>query len=211
MKNRKSKMINFENLILSVNKCKNCIRMCNRKKVLSEKNGNIHSKVMFIAEAPGRLGAEQTNIPLYGDRTGDNFGKLLQAAGWYREDIFITNAVLCNPQDENGNNSTPTNKEIKNCSIYLKETIEVVNPDVIVTLGSKALLALKNIKQHDITLKKCVAKIQPWNDKLLFPLYHPSPASINFNRNMKRQTGDFIKLTSIVDPITGLKEGVSYA
>ena len=44
-----------------------------RRKVFSEANGNIDSKALFIAEAPGRLGADKTGIPLYGDRTGDNF------------------------------------------------------------------------------------------------------------------------------------------
>jgi DNA polymerase len=180
--------------------------MCSRNKVLSKNIGTINSKVMFIAEAPGRLGAEQTNIPLHGDKTGSNFEKLLQAVAWNREDVFITNAILCNPQKENGNNSTPTEEEIENCSNYLKKTLEVVNPELIVTLGSKALLALKTIKHHEIVLQKSVAEIQLWNEKCLFPLYHPSPTSINFNRNMKEQMTDFLKLSLLVDPINGLKK-----
>ena len=56
----KNKSLEFEKLVSSINSCKKCQRMCNRKKVLSYENGNINSKVMFIAEAPGRLGAEQT-------------------------------------------------------------------------------------------------------------------------------------------------------
>jgi DNA polymerase len=207
MEIKSSKIIDFENLLSAVKNCKKCERMCNRKKVLSKNNGNINSKVMFIAEAPGRLGAEQTGKPLYGDRTGDNFERLLQEIGWQRKDIFITNAILCNPQEINGNNSTPTAKEIANCSDYLKETIEIVNPDVIVTLGSKALSALKKIKRHNFVLKNDVAKIQSGNEKHLFPLYHPSPTSININRNMKKQISDYKKLSSLVDPISGLKKG----
>ena len=79
----------FNSLLSSVDKCDICPRMCNRKKVLSQMNGNINSKVVFIAEAPGRLGAECTGIPLYGDVTGNNFETLLSNIGWTREDIFI--------------------------------------------------------------------------------------------------------------------------
>ena len=206
MKTNQSKIKNFENLILKVRKCKACERMCHRKKVLSENNGNIHSKVLFIAEAPGRLGAEQTNTPLCGDKTGDNFEMFLQAIGWRREDIFITNAILCNPQNINGNNTTPTDDEILNCNSYLKETLEVVNPDLIVTLGSMALLAVKKIHFHSFKLKDSVAKKQSWNNKYLYPMYHPSPKSINLNRSLPKQLLDYMLLSAIVDPLNGLKK-----
>jgi DNA polymerase len=206
VKTNQLKVKSFENLILKVKYCKACERMCHRKKVLSKNNGNIHSKVLFIAEAPGRLGAEQTNTPLYGDKTGDNFEMFLQSIGWKREDIFITNAILCNPQNINGNNTIPTNNEIVNCNGYLKATLEVVNPDLIVTLGRTALLALKKIHFHSFELKDSVAKKQSWNNKYLFPMYHPSPKSINLNRNLVKQLADYKKLSSIIDPINGLKK-----
>ena len=100
----------FEMLVENVNRCNLCVRMCGRTKVLSEKNGNIDSKVVFIGEAPGRLGADRTGIPFYGDQAGQNFERLLQFTGLTRKQVFITNAVLCNPRDEKGNNSPP-NKE----------------------------------------------------------------------------------------------------
>ena len=99
MKNKQEKA--FKGLISEVKNCKKCPRMCGRTKVLSKKNGNINSKVMFIAEAPGRHGADRTGVPLDGDKTGDNFEELLKHIGWKREDVFITNAVLCNPQKIN--------------------------------------------------------------------------------------------------------------
>jgi len=189
-----SKEKEFENLVAKVKTCDRCIRMCNRKKVLSYENGNINSKVMFIAEAPGRLGAEKTGKPLYGDKTGDNFEILLNSIGWERKDIFITNAILCNPQ-VNNKKATPTDEEIENCSSYLKETLELVNPDIIVTLRKNALNALKLIKPHKYKLKTCVAKKIPWNSNFLFPLYHPSPKSINLNRSIDKQIDDFLALS----------------
>ena len=100
----------FEMLVENANRCNLCARMYGRTKVLSEKNGNVDSKVIFIGEAPGRLGADRTGIPFYGDQAGQNFERLLQFAGLTRQQVFITNAVLCNPRDKKGNNSAPKKK-----------------------------------------------------------------------------------------------------
>lgn len=196
----------FFNLLLSsVGKCDICPRMCNRKKVLSNMNGNINSKVVFVAEAPGRLGAECTGIPLYGDATGNNFETLLSNIGWDRDDVFITNAILCNPQDENGNNATPTKDEICNCSYYLNMILELINPDVIITLGAKALEALNNIENHNYTLKSNVATLVPWHGTKLFPMYHMSPRAA-IHRSLMQQRKDFISLSHEVSPKIGLKK-----
>jgi len=194
----------FGYLLSSVNSCNICDRMCKRKKVLSLNNGNLNSKVLFIAEAPGRLGAECTGIPLYGDKTGRNFEILLGNIGWKREDVFITNSILCNPQDENGNNSTPTQKEIENCSYYLEMTLELINPDIIVTLGAKALEALKCIKDHNFVLRDCVAQKLSWNNRYIFPVYHMGSRA-TIHRGIIKQRKDFIILSHIVDPIKGIK------
>jgi uracil-DNA glycosylase family 4 len=178
--------------------------MCARRKVLSANNGNLNSKVVFIAEAPGRLGAECTGIPLYGDKTGENFEMLLGNIGWKRDDVFITNSILCNPQDEKGNNSTPIKEEIENCSYYLEMTLKLVNPDIIVTLGTKALEALKYIKSHNYILRDCVAQKLSWNNRYLFPIYHMGPRAI-IHRGIIKQRADFIKLSHIVDPRNGIK------
>jgi uracil-DNA glycosylase family 4 len=202
---KEKRKLDFNALVSEVKNCNNCPRMCDRKKVLSEKNGNINSKVIFIAEAPGRLGAERTGIPLHGDQTGNNFEELLNSIGWEREKVFITNAILCNPQSEKGNNASPGKGEINNCSNYLKKTIELVNPDVIVTLGGTALNALKYISNHSFVLRDSVAKEQEWNGKKLFPLYHPGDRAKRY-RKKTQQRSDFKALKRLVDPLTGISE-----
>lgn len=197
----------FKMLLNSVHNCDLCNRMCDRRKVLSQHNGNLNSKVMFIAEAPGRLGAECTGIPLYGDKTGSNFENLLSNIGWNREDIFISNAILCNPQDENGNNATPTVNEVANCSYYLAMLINTVNPEVIVTLGIKALEAIKYIENHNYILKDCVGKKFKWYGRQLVPLYHMGPRA-TIHRSLVQQRADFIRLSHMVNPISGLKKKV---
>ena len=171
-----SKEKRFEDLVDSVKHCDLCLRMKTSKKVLSEQNGQINAKVLFVAEAPGRLGADKTGIPLWGDKAGDNFSKLLGNIGWERKDIFITNTILCNPKNGNGTNGTPKTEEIENCLLYLNMTINIVDPDLIITLGAIALKALGIILPHNYRIKKDVGKVVEWNNRKLIPLYHPGYA-----------------------------------
>ncbi len=198
-----SKSKRFEDLTEVVQHCNLCGRLCDKLKILSKYNGNIESKVLFIAEAPGRLGANKTGIPLCGDKTGDNFEMLLSNIGWSREDLFITNAILCNPQSDTGNNAKPTKEEIRNCSIYLEMTINLIQPEVIVTLGTVALEALNLISPHNIKLLENVGEKNRWNGKVLVPLYHPGPLAV-IHRSIPKQRADFIKLAKIVHPIKGI-------
>jgi uracil-DNA glycosylase family 4 len=198
-----SRFNRFHALVQSVKHCNLCPRMLDRPKVLSDANGNISSKVLFIAEAPGRLGADKTKIPLFGDKTGNNFELLLSNMGWARDSIFITNAILCNPRCENGNNATPTEQEILNCSYYLRMTIDVVNPDVIITLGNTALKALYEIRPHSYSLKTDVRRLVDWMGRKLFIAYHPGPRAI-VHRSPSSQRADFYELSKLVDPMKGL-------
>jgi uracil-DNA glycosylase family 4 len=200
-----TKPARFDDLVQSVQHCNLCPRLCSRRKVLSPANGNIEAKVLFVAEAPGRLGAERTGVPLHGDRTGDNFEMLLGNVGWKREQVFITNAILCNPQEDNGNNATPTPEEIANCSAYLEMVIALVQPDVVATLGKTALEALELISPHGIEFQAGVARMVPWRDRKLFPLYHPGPRAL-IHRSLAKQRADFMVLAKQVDPVNGLIE-----
>ena len=107
---------------------------------------------MFIGEAPGRKGADRTRTPFSGDQSGANFDRYLNSIQLKREQIFITSAALCNPRAESGANRRPSQKELANCSSFLRRAIEVVDPRVIVTLGSVALEALKRIQYHKLSL-----------------------------------------------------------
>jgi DNA polymerase len=66
-------------------------RCKNKTCVIGPACGNLDSKIMFIAEAPGRNGAQRTGIPIYGDPAGDNFERiLLQSTNNMigREDVY---------------------------------------------------------------------------------------------------------------------------
>ena len=144
-----------------------------RRRVLGPLNGCIPAKTMFVGEAPGRLGAELHGIPFHGDRAGRNFDRLLRGAGLDREDVFITNAVICNPQSSSGTNSRPLAREISNCRIWLERTLEIVDPRIVVSLGVVALGALGSVEAHKLELARDVGRSVPWHGRLLLPLYHP--------------------------------------
>jgi uracil-DNA glycosylase family 4 len=165
--------------------------MCGRSAVLSELNGSVTAKVMFIGEAPGRKGADRTRVPFSGDQSGANLDRFLNSIQLRREQVFITSAALCNPRSESGANRRPTQKELSNCSDFLRQTIQLVNPRVVVTLGSVALEALKRIHYHELTLKEAAAKIHEWQGRVLVPIYHPSPQVLASHRREAEQLSDY--------------------
>jgi DNA polymerase len=164
--------------------------MCGRSAVLSNLNGSPNARIMFIGEAPGRKGADRTRVPFSGDQSGANLDRFLTSIDLKREDIFITSAALCNPRTESGANRKPTQKELANCSAFLRRTIELINPRVIVTLGSVALEALKRIQYHELNLKESAAEIHSWQDRVLVPIY-PSPQVLASHRREKQQLQDY--------------------
>ncbi|HEY0458931.1 MAG TPA: uracil-DNA glycosylase [Pyrinomonadaceae bacterium] len=181
----------FLKLAAKAQNCRACEAMCGKTAVLSELNGNLNPKVFFLAEAPGRQGADRTRRPFSGDKSGANFQILLDSIGLTREEIFITNTVLCSPRSSTGANRKPSKREIKNCADFLEKTIDLIDPKIIVTLGSVALEALKTIEYHQIILRTDAGKIFRWQTRWLVPLYHPSPQVAASHRRLPEQLEDF--------------------
>ena len=168
--------------------------MCGRSAVLSELNGSLDARILFIGEAPGRKGADRTRIPFSGDQSGKNFDRFLSAAGLSRAEIFITSAALCNPRTQAGANRKPSKTELVNCSDFLARTMALLDPAIVVTLGSVALEALKRIHHHELNLKQHVATMQEWDGRFLVPLYHPSPQVLASHRRERDQLRDYRNL-----------------
>ncbi|MGH7808099.1 MAG: uracil-DNA glycosylase [Thermodesulfobacteriota bacterium] len=186
-----------------VQECVKCTRMTGCKRVLSSANGDVSAKIMFVAEAPGRFGAERYGIPLFGDRTGKNFDSLLQKAGFMRANVFITNAVLCNPRAQDGLNDRPTFEEINSCNAWLRQTIQTILPEVVVALGQVALNALSLIEEHELVLRKDVGRPTRWFGRYLIPFYHMSPRAL-MHRNMEKQAMDYKRLRKFATSIGGV-------
>jgi uracil-DNA glycosylase family 4 len=181
----------FVELAAEAAACIRCPALCERLAVLSELNGPVDARVMFIGEAPGRKGADRTRVPFSGDQSGKNFECFLASINLKRSEIFITSAALCNPRAASGANRRPAAGEIRNCSDFLSRSIGLVDPLVVVTLGTVALEALKLVHYHDFNLKDDAGRIRGWNRRLLVPLYHPSPQVLITSRKEAAQLRDY--------------------
>ena len=186
----------FDLLSQQAAECTTCPNMADQSAVLGPANGSIDSDILFIAEAPGRFGAGRTGIPFSGDKSGDNFEALIAHIGLTRQDIFVTNAVLCNPLQD-GNNRRPTTKEIGNCSHYLESVLELMRPKVVVTLGGVGLDAINRILDTRYKLAEIIGKPQKTKRFTLLPLYHPSPRVTNWKRPLSVQKRDFKKILKV--------------
>ena len=183
----------FQKLSENSSQCRLCPAMSDLPAILSSKNGSIYTDLVFVAEAPGRFCSGRTGIPFHGDRSGGNFEQLLNHVGLKRKDIFITNAVLCNPLKD-GKNRRPTTKEIDNCIPFLENLINIVTPKIVSTVGGVGLEAINRIFSTRYKLADVVASPLPIGKLILFPLYHPSPRVINTKRSLEQQKKDFKKL-----------------
>jgi len=142
--------------------------------------GNSWAEVVFIGEAPG-FNEDKQGRPFVG-RAGKILDELLESVNLKREDIFITNIVKHRPPG----NRNPTNEEIKSCSPYLNEQLDVIKPKVICCLGnfsSKYILEKYGLTQGGGV--KGITKIHGQVFKIsnltgivkIIPLFHPAVAT----------------------------------
>jgi uracil-DNA glycosylase len=204
MSARESKQAQFKRIIAEAAACTRCPAMCERSAVLSELNGSAAARIMFIGEAPGRKGADRTRVPFSGDQSGKNLDRFLASIQLSRDDIFITSAALCNPRTESGANRKPSKVELKNCSQFLRRTLELVDPSLVVTLGSVALDSVRSIEPHTLSLKESAAQIHDWNGRVLVPIYHPSPQVLASHRREAEQLRDYRMVKQAIDSLDRL-------
>ena len=133
--------LQLENLKNKISLIDNCDLKNNAKKMVFS-DGNINSQIMVVGEGPGEK-EDETGKPFVGD-AGNLLNKMLSAININRESVYITNVVNFRPP----NNRKPTSTEINRYSIFLREHILIINPKILIIMGSTAMEALvgNNIK-----------------------------------------------------------------
>lgn len=138
--------------------------------------GAVNADIMFIGEAPGR-NEDEKGKPFVG-RAGDIFDKLLGSVDLKREDIYLCNILKCRPP----NNRNPLAAEIKSCVGSLDIQIQVVDPQVIGTLGNFATMYV--LEKFGVPLKKIselagtmINVETDFGAKTIVPLFHPAVAT----------------------------------
>ena len=99
-------------------------------------DGNPKSKIMIVGEAPG-ANEDEEGLPFVG-RAGLLLDKMLAAIDLNREKVYISNIINFRPPD----NRRPTDEEIKRYLPFITKHIEIINPKILVLLGSTAMNAL---------------------------------------------------------------------
>jgi uracil-DNA glycosylase family 4 len=104
-------------------------------------DGNPQARVMFVGEAPGR-DEDIEGLPFVG-RSGKLLDRMMVAIGLDRSKAYIANVIPWRPPG----NRTPTPQETQICLPFIQRQIELVNPDVLVTLGNPSTQTLLSTRE----------------------------------------------------------------
>jgi uracil-DNA glycosylase family 4 len=145
--------------------CRRC-KLSGKRTNIVFGEGNADARLMFIGEAPGREEDRQAR-PFVGD-AGKLLTRLIEKMGFRREDVYIANIVKCRPPM----NRDPENDEIEQCQGFLRRQIEIINPDVIMSLGRISALTL--IGNDKLKISAIRGKFFEYNGVPLMPTFHPA-------------------------------------
>ena len=126
---------NLQRLKKLISQVKNCTLKKNAKNLVFS-DGNPKSKIMLIGEAPG-ANEDEEGLPFVG-RAGALLDKMLASINLDRKKVYISNIINYRPPD----NRRPTDEEIKRYLPFITKHIEIINPKILVLLGSTAMNAL---------------------------------------------------------------------
>ena len=177
----------LNNLKEKISSIENCNLKDNSKKLVLG-NGDINSPLMLIGEAPGVL-EENTGNSFQGE-IGSLLEKMLLAINVKKEKVYATYTINFRPPEDR----KPTSREIKRYSTFLKEHISIINPRIIVLMGSTAMEAVTNLNS------KISAERGKWKEIILknrtFPIMITlSPSYLmRFPENKKYSWEDLKKI-----------------
>ena len=143
---------NLERLKKSIGAIKNCSLKSSATNIVFS-DGNPKSKIMLVGEAPGS-NEDQEGLPFVG-RAGALLDKMLASINLDRKNVYISNIINYRPPE----NRRPTDEEVNRYMPFIKKHIEIINPKILVLLGSTAMNALIG---NDIVISKARGR---WIDK----------------------------------------------
>jgi DNA polymerase len=121
---------------------------------------------MFIGEAPGKE-EDLQGLPFVGD-AGMLLTRLIAKMGMRREDVYIANVIKCRPPM----NRDPEEDEIATCRGFIEKQIQIIRPQIIMTLGRIALQALLEMPKLRITSAR--GHFYDYKGIPLMPTFHPA-------------------------------------
>jgi uracil-DNA glycosylase family protein len=131
--------------------CHACPNIQTRLQVVSGE-GNVDARVMLVGQGPGAV-EEETGRPFVGP-AGMLLDQTLAEAGLQRETLWVTNLIKCRAiKREKGRvvDRTPSAAEVKACRPWLEEELKIIQPEIVVCIGTPAAHALidKKLKMNE--------------------------------------------------------------
>ncbi len=149
--------------------------------------GNPDARLVFVGEGPGQSEDEQ-GLAFVG-RAGQLLTKIIEAMGLTRDDVHILNIIKCRPPG----NRDPQASEIMACSPYLYEQLEIIDPEIIVALGTHAAKTLLETTTPIGQLRGRFHEYQPGplsKPIKLLATYHPAYLLRNYSQENRRRVWD---------------------
>ena len=179
-------MSDYDDLIHRIRSCTLCTLSEKRTQAVPGE-GSLDAEIMFVGEGPGFY-EDRDGRPFVGP-AGKFLDELLQSIGLRRETVYITNMVKCRPP----NNRDPLPGEVSACRPYLDSQLEMISPEVIVTLGRHSFS--KFFPSQSLT--KARGRSQQWRNLTVYPIYHPA-AALHNPRLRSVIVEDFSRLPDVV-------------
>jgi DNA polymerase len=162
--------------------CTRC-ELCSTRTRVVWGSGTPHTGVLVVGEAPGYHEDQQGEA--FVGRAGQLLTKILEAIGFGRDEVFITNVLKCRPPG----NADPEPHQVAECEPYLVRQIELIDPVVILALGRHAARTLLRDEGSMASLR---GRIHRYEGVPLLATYHP--AALLRNPALKRPTWEDVQL-----------------
>jgi len=140
--------------------------------------GNPNAQLMFIGGSPSDE-EDLQGIPFVGE-AGNKLNEIITAMGMQRENVYITNVL----KSKLPNNRTPSTEEVAKCAPFLAAQVAIIQPDVIVALGSTAATFLLG-KAADITQLR--GTWATYEGIAVLPTFHPAFLLQNYTKEIRAQ------------------------
>ena len=155
--------------------------------------GSPKARVMMVGEAPGR-NEDLQGEPFVG-AAGHLLNRLLAEVGMRREDVYIANVLKCRPP----NNRDPRPDEITACKGYLRRQLDLVDPQVVMTLGNFATQLLLRTTTGISRMRGRSYKW--WREKLVIPTFHPAAGLRGGDRVTNQIREDLALMRTVLDSL----------
>jgi uracil-DNA glycosylase family 4 len=166
--------------------CRKC-KLCEGRTTVVFGSGNPRAEFVVIGEGPG-ADEDAQGVPFVG-RAGQLLTKMLEArkVELSRDEVYVCNAVMCRPPG----NRNPEADELAACAPFLAAKLAVLQPKVILALGSVAAQSLLGTREP---IGKLRGRVHPYGSAVLIPTFHPAFLLRNPGDEYKRMAWEDLQL-----------------